>query len=77
MLRTIADKSTAVFTIAVLGLELLAVISGKAADTVTVVQGEEQLSASLDSATVPTKEALLSAQTRIYFVPVDVKVFEL
>lgn len=76
LLVTVEDSVTAVPAIAVVGVVLLGVrLIPAGAETVISVHAE-QLLLSFDSAMVPAIDALLSAHTRIYFVPDIGKVYE-
>src|ERR1035437_2769418 len=77
MLLMVAEKGVLALTAALVGVMAPAVRSGLAVGvTATVVQEALQLLVSSSSSTVPTKEVLLSAQTRTYLVPTVVKVCE-
>src|SRR3989344_4035393 len=75
LLVIVAEKVLATLVTAFVGVTALAVRSARV-DTVTSVQ-LPQLLFSFPSGTVPTNEALLSAQTRIYLVPLLVNVCDM
>ena len=76
LLVSVELRVTAVLTVAEVGVTEPAVRFGTAGTLTVIAVHAEQLSLSLLSGMVPTIESLLSAQTRTYFVPPEVNVYE-